>query len=198
VIYPAYKKVEFDPATHTYTVDGLQVPSVTQIVGLWRDSITGSSFQPDPWYAQRGTIVHQCIALATLGKLQRSTVAKEAEGFFEAWQKWRKGRCLKNAQVEKVVVGHGYAGTLDLIHARVLYDYKTGKPHWTHALQLGAYRRCIPGLKSNICVYLNEDGTFKEREWNYKEGWRWFKAAMELWKCKQEHTRKVAKESNNG
>jgi hypothetical protein len=196
MIYPVYDKVEFDAETHTYHVDGLQVPSVTRIVGLWRDSISGNSFQPDPWYAKRGTIVHKCIAMATLGTLKRSSVATEAEGFFAAWQAWSKGKRFKSSQVEKVVVGHGYAGTLDLIHAGVLYDYKTGKPHWTHELQLAAYRRCLPRLKKNVCVYLSEDGTFKEREWNYKVGWRWFRAAMELWKCKEAHTRKVAKEAN--
>ena len=49
----------FEPIAHTYTLAGKIMPSVTQII----NAVIPRTFDPDPWYMQRGTMVHRAVAL---------------------------------------------------------------------------------------------------------------------------------------
>lgn len=190
-------QVCFDKDSHTYTVDGKVTPSVTTITSAWNEGITGREpFKGiSPFYAQRGTMVHEAIAMDLAGELDKSSLDPALAGFFKAYEnaKFRlKLYRAKTMRIEEVLTGEGYCGTADLITNTSLIDWKTGKHHWTHWMQLAAYRKVVPGLLRAGCVYLSEDGTANIR-WmspdDYREGWANFRAALVFYRCKQAHTR---------
>jgi hypothetical protein len=47
-------KLEFDAATHTYTLGGVRLPSVTAIIG----HVLPYDFGPGVWHMDRGTKTH--------------------------------------------------------------------------------------------------------------------------------------------
>lgn len=137
--------VLFDPNTHTYTVDGIRLPSVTEITRF-----LSFDYKSDkPWLAQiaahRGTAVHEACMLIDYGEEPEET--PETSGYLKAYR-----RFLADYQPEWELIEHpmgsidlGYAGSLDrmghMCGNRVLLDIKTGSTlhHSAIQAQLGGY-----------------------------------------------------------
>lgn len=138
--------VSFDEANHAYTVNGVRVPSVTQII---REvfQLQGWGYNQDA--ADRGEAVHklcQLISEGDHGLLESDRVHPELRGYGRAWYNC----CLELEYVshwwEKPLASKlGYAGRLDTggvmgsSHIPTLGDVKSGqRPIWV-GVQLGLY-----------------------------------------------------------
>lgn len=118
--------ISFDEKTHSYTFNGKEIPSVTQIIG----TVYGTGLEKAPKHfveraAEKGTNIHK--AIETYLNEGKDSNLKE----FKLWKNWWGEHNDGNYQCEKIVFGNtkdGYfAGTLDFFHNGFIYDWKTCK-----------------------------------------------------------------------
>lgn len=157
------------PKQGYFTSDGLKVPSVTTIIGRFKESgalIRWAYRQGEmgvPLYEKRdaaadvGTFVHSLIEAHLYGQVvteERPPVGMSPENVaratsaFEAFRKWLEGSRLKVSPLEKHFVSeqHRFGGTPDAIAdepdgSRALLDWKTAKAFYPDQLvQVAAYR----------------------------------------------------------
>lgn len=131
----------FDEATHTYTLDGVRLPSVTEVTRF-----CAYDYKSDrPWMAEaaarRGTAVHEACALIDYGEEPEET--PEIAGYLKAYR-----RFLADYKPDWQLIEHpmgnlemGFAGTLDRFGtmnpnpaiygglAPIILDIKTGELH---------------------------------------------------------------------
>ncbi len=164
-------KLDFDPAEHAYRIDGVRVPSVTQVI---RHVVPG--FQADPYYLQRGTAIHHGCRLLDDGKLDWSSVAPEILPRIQAWEKFRHDWPAELVANEKPL-GNPllmFAGTLDRLFRwegkLVLADIKSSFEPQSF-LQLGGYANLVAGnsevgqrVHRGVVVEVRDDGTYRA-EW---------------------------------
>lgn len=169
--------LHFDEATHTYTVDGRRLPSVTEVARFCAYDYRSTQ----PWLAEaaarRGAAVHEACALMDYGEAPEET--PEIAGYLTAYR-----RFLKDYRPVWELIEYpmgdlllGYAGTLDRFGTfpddlPVLLDIKTGQLH-DAALraQLTGYLnllKSLPGRRTvwpKLCALkLSKDGTYDLRQ----------------------------------
>lgn len=165
--------LEFDESTHTYTLDGKNLPSVTTILaacGMYDfDFVSDDTLNVA---AERGTIIHRCIEWYESGTLDESSIDEELVGYFQSYLKTKEAGLLpvKPTQTEKKVYSQRfrYAGTLDQQFGdNWINDLKTGAPGAEHGLQLSAYwlaehenMLVKPGYLT--ATYLHRDGAIAD------------------------------------
>lgn len=134
------KKIDFNPETHSYFVDGARVPSVTQILGEF------FPFKGQGEAAERarnfGNAVHKAIELDLNNQLDYVTVHESIipylNQFNEAIKKLRYQR-LSSPELRLYSKKHKFCGTIDF-PGNVIVDIKTGGKSPAHRLQIAAYR----------------------------------------------------------
>lgn len=156
--------LEFDDKTHTYRIDGREVPSVTQIISaVFPNQYAGIT---DASYVmQRGQAVHACAAL--IGKGIEFDFDPAIAGQVAACRLWYQHTNAVPMMIEQAVCNPVmmYAGTLDLVckinKQLCLVDWKsTIVP--TAQWQLGAYAACLfEKVHHGMAVQLNADGTYQ-------------------------------------
>jgi hypothetical protein len=140
----------FDPETHTYTLDGLVVPSVTQVLrasGL----VDFGSIPPTLLDAAqlRGTKVHQAVQYFNEHDLDVGEFCgtfPAYAGYLQSWIALFASGRLKTCLCERRVASrkHRYAGTIDWLGEfdgrGALIDFATGDPEdVAKDLQTAAY-----------------------------------------------------------
>ena len=127
---PELKELQFCEKTHTYTVNGLVVPSVSEIMkplsaahygGIDTDTLNKA--------ANRGTIVHAAVENYLLFGIE--DISKELRGYFDGFKKWIDE--VKPVPIKtECRIYHktlNYAGTADLPcyidDVPTLVDFKT-------------------------------------------------------------------------
>lgn len=162
-------RLQFDAATHRYTLAGRDLPSVTQVlasVGI----IDYSHLPPDvrSMALERGRAVHEAIALDLEGDLDEESIS-EIAGYVQAARSARR-----ELGVDVAIDGweirryHGtflYAGTIDLLAGDVVVDWKTNQAEYWVRFQLAAYAALVcgplpPRRIERVCVELHDDGTY--------------------------------------
>ena len=114
----------FDPATHSYYRDGARIPGVTEV--LREAGMLTDHSRTDPFYAERGTLVHEAIALDLRGELDEESVDQEIRPYLEsARMAYRQ---------------------IDLTGGRYLVDWKSGAIEPGHRAQIAAYFYAVPAL----------------------------------------------------
>ena len=173
--------LEFDEAEHVYRLDGVVVPSVTQILrgaGMY-DHL--DMIPPDRLETARlrGVAVHRAIELYTTGRLDWSTVSDEVAGYVDGYSAWVASRAWRPRLVEHRFVHptYRYAGTLDqdgvssvgIRDEEAVVDFKTmlafGPASATAArLQLAAYCHHAPKpfKRKRIVLQLLGGGMYRE------------------------------------
>lgn len=158
-----------DEATHTYYLNGVRVPSVTQILGYLKDF---SGIPPAVLERKRqiGTATHKACELDALGELDDDTVHELIAPYLAGFRKWRaeSGAVIKETETFVHHPRLRYAGQLDLI-AQLgrwgwLIDIKTAAEHspiW--AIQAAGYLACRHDAASlkRAALQLKPDGTYK-------------------------------------
>ena len=127
-------EIIFDEATHTYLVDGEEVPSVTTILQpLSMRSYSAVNPSVLEYARNRGTAVHEALEIYDLGG--ELEVVPETEGFIRAYLEWEQIYRPKWIGVEQIVYNQrsGYIGTLDRIGylngtELAVVDIKTSQP----------------------------------------------------------------------
>jgi hypothetical protein len=185
------QSIQFDPATHRYTINGRELPHVT---GILEDVLAPDYSYANEWHMERGQAVHRAAELIGQGKTL-APVCEAIAGRVEAVKRWHGDHAgVEVLAVERRVWTPHYAGTLDLLardrKGLFLLDWKCGG-HMTTCWQLGAYAYAHESMtgetvKRGRGVTLNDDGTYKETEEydlrRYATEWRWILA---VWQIKQ-------------
>lgn len=187
--------LDFDESSHTYTLDGKRLPSVTQII----QSLLPMP-QVDPWYLERGTATHKACELLDRGTLNFFSVDPAIENRVKAWIKFRRDWPAEIIANEKRLASakHQFAGTVDRVfeHAgrAVIADLKNSVTPQVR-LQLAAYSLLFTenvGGKacSAVAVELLESGEYRchwieERELRRLE--RQFLALLSVYSFAEQH-----------
>ena len=155
----------FSPETHTYTIAGRPVPSVTQVI---REILGDAMWMASDWYLERGRAVHACAALIAQGKAFENDPA--IDGQVAACRKFFAEVKPEVLDVERQLYSECYqfAGTMDMrcrLPERngsrdVIIDWKSSLSKVAE-IQVGAYGvMCLPP-KWGMIVALQEDGNYK-------------------------------------
>lgn len=167
-------RILFDEPTHTYSVGGRIIPSVTQI--LEAEGISDfSCIPPEVLTAAklRGTAVHKATEYLDQGRLDWTTVTDEVANYLSAWMRFKTECRVQILDIEQRVYSPtGYAGTIDrtLIMDGVhwLVDIKTGVPTRAAAIQTAAYQyayesKAVPSWEygRRAAIQISSDGTYK-------------------------------------
>lgn len=162
--------LQFDAETHTYTLGGVKLPSVTTVlfdVGLYDfDFISAETLRIA---AERGTIVHTYCEWYEQGILDESSIDPELYGYFESYLRMKEAGLLpeKPSAIERRLFSakYKYAGTLDQMYEDDwINDIKSGLPGAEHGLQLSAYwladhENMLDKPRRLTCSYLHRDGS---------------------------------------
>jgi hypothetical protein len=159
-------RLEFDEEKHLYTLDGRRLVSVTEALGLVDDRR-----KTDPWYLQRGRLVHLACEYYDKNQLDESTVDIQIRPYIDAYVKFRKDTDFEPIHIEHPLYhpSYFYAGKPDrigpLYDAHVIIDLKSGAKSKVDELQGAAYfELCrannIP-VKKVFDLYLSSEGTYK-------------------------------------
>lgn len=181
-------ELTFDAELHEYRIDGVVVPSVTQILseaGL----IDGQYYTEESQL--RGRTVHIITALDDRGELDETLVTPEYQGYLNAWRLFKAEMNCEILSIEQRVYNrrYRYAGTMDrqlLWHdTRYVGDIKTGEPKWWHKFQTAGYWECsVAGAR--CAIYLSPDDTYKIRKHeNHSYDTDVFRAALVLANAKR-------------
>jgi len=162
----------FDPATHTYEINGRRVPNVTQVLG---DLIPG--WHAADWYLERGRAVHAAAAFIAHGI--EFDADPQIEGQVRALRRFFAEVKPQVLEVEKSVFhsGYGYAGTCDMVaifkKAAVVVDWKASISV-SAPYQVAGYALAL-NLDHGCAVEIRDDGTYRMSPiWDlrrYKQGW---------------------------
>ena len=180
----------FDPTTHIYTVNGVPVPSVTQV-------LAETGFIDKTWYtpagAWRGTIVHEMLALWDCSSLDPASIDPKIAGYLEAWKKFCKewNREEFSAIERPLYSPLGFAGTPDRVYVDSFFvvDIKTGEIPWWAPLQIAGYVELLisaGSLWSGLAVGVREDGTYTTKAYDalaISRARRVFRSALSCCQC---------------
>lgn len=181
----------YSDADHTYRLDGVLLPSVTQTLEA---AAIIPPYTGDPWYGDRGTAVHTATWLDDQGLLDESTVDQRIVGHVDAWRKYRRDSGFTPVGGE-TPLHHPlfrYAGTPDRWDASLLTDIKTGREASWHILQRAAYRELLKRsgvkIRRDCCVYLSADGRYTaSKTSSTPHDLSVFLSALTLIKWKEQH-----------
>jgi hypothetical protein len=156
--------VHFDEATHTYTHEGVVLPSVTTIIkaaGLM--DMTGWNEAA----RDRGTRVAKMTAYFDQGDLDEASVDPAELGYLNAWRRFLSESGFKsdaNGIEEVLCVPGRAAGTLDrrgmMGQLKTIIDIKTGGASAWHAIQTAGYASLVGGHHRRYACYLQDDGRY--------------------------------------
>jgi len=136
----------FDEATHTYSLDGKVVPSVTQILNIANDFGFVNKDVLDR-ASKFGTAVHKMTELYDACDLNEATLDIALLPYLDAWKMFLSNTNFRVISSEaRVYSKHGYAGTFDrlgyLDGRLTLLDIKTSTTvARSTSLQLAAYEQ---------------------------------------------------------
>ena len=161
----------FDPERHIYRLDGVILPSVTQIMRPLSDEKYKDIDQDVlEAAAQRGTAVHS--ACEFFGLHGAEEIEPEYQMYFDAFLAWNREHDVKYIKTEQAIWHKQllYAGTLDLIASvdgvLTLVDYKTTYKinDMLTSVQLEAYLRALEshggGADEKAILQLRKNGTY--------------------------------------
>lgn len=155
--------VTFEEATHTYKLNDVEVPSVTQIIkaaGL--SGLDGVNPELLERNAAFGKAVHKAIELKCKGTLDFDSVDDAIKPYIEQWDKFVKdfnytSLYQEYQRIDTVIrVGYCIDNIGDINGEYIIADIKTGAPKASDIIQSCAYGKLFPA-KRIFLVYINEE-----------------------------------------
>lgn len=183
--------IDFDEATHGYSIGGRTVPGVTSVLaslGLIRTV-------DDPAALERGRHVHEACRFFDENDIDDSSIDPIIRGYIDGWKKFRAEKKVKIRAIEKKLgmKDIGYAGRLDrwgeVNGFPTVIEIKTGEIQKAAGLQLVAYGAAVSKMPvARLAVRLKPDGTyalhtFPASDWFLD--WRAFLGSLSLYQWKQ-------------
>lgn len=191
-------RIELDEATHTYTVDGKVVPSVTQILDPLNDF---DGVPPDILERARqfGTAVHKMVELWERNVLDVEDLDPALKPYLAQYQAAMQhtgwGVIASEARVAHPALG--YAGTLDLVvrdrkDRPAVVDVKSGQIPLTVGAQVAAYASAYTTMLGDSAKYRRyclqiTPNAFKVVELTEASDWSLFVSALNVHKFKEKH-----------
>jgi hypothetical protein len=199
--------IDFEESTHTYSLHGQRVPSVTQVldqlgtyVGIPADVLARK--------AEIGDAVHYATELHDRGELDPLSVPDEIAGYMVAYLKFREQTGFEPTVIEQIVHSDRYrfAGRLDRIGT--FSALRRVKPGALCMVDLKCTYRLMPAggpqtaayslawmesrnerntIKHRFALRLAADGTFELKEHTDPTDLPVFLAALTLHHFKQRH-----------
>lgn len=170
--------LQFKEDTHQYFYNGLEVPSVTQIISASNvnalENIPTSILDNA---SERGIAVHQAIEF--YNKYKFANINDEYKRYFEAYKLWHQENSFPFIKIEsELQVYHkvlNYAGTIDMLitntmEKNLLVDIKTtNELNMKYvSLQLSAYKEALASegkqVEGMYVLWLKKDGTYEYKE----------------------------------
>lgn len=109
-------QIEFIPDSHTYMVDGIIVPSVSQIMRPVSEKYyNGISAQVLDHAAKRGTRVHQAIYDMEVNCLPHKVFNVDIQSYLSNWLVIKKLKNIRPENQEIMLTNGKFCGTLDMI-----------------------------------------------------------------------------------
>lgn len=190
--------LEFDPQTHTYTLDGRRLPSVTEVLAPLIDY---SRVPPDVLERARvfGQHVHEACDLFNRDELEWSSLDPALVPYVEAWKRFidESGAVAIASESRVYHKALGYAGTPDVVLAwrksLVIPDIKsTAVVPPTVGPQTSAYAKAYQSMHggrepARYCIQLRADGTYSSFIRNDPADWSIFVSALNCHKFKEKH-----------
>lgn len=185
--------LEFDAATHRYSVLGRPLISVTQ-------ALTEAGFIDTRWFteesAQRGTFVHQAILLHHEGDLDEDDLDPVLVPYYRAYRQFLadSGFVVQGCEERLFDEVAGYAGTLDLrgqfptdTIGTNLIDVKSGAIPNHVGRQVAGYKRLLRSLVpvSRWCLNVRADATYRLEPLRNRNDERVFLAAVTVAQAKR-------------
>ncbi|MDA8120402.1 MAG: PD-(D/E)XK nuclease family protein [Gammaproteobacteria bacterium] len=191
--------LKFDEATHTYTLDGKVLPSVTTILRPLQD-FSGIPANVLERKRHLGTATHKAIELDLANDLDMESLSEAVQPYFRAWKRFQTDFAPRNAQSEvRVFSKHGYAGTADLVcesrdQKLWVLDFKTSAQiGLATALQTAAYAEAYMDMGWDLrtpqrgAVHLKPDGTYTLHPYTDRKDWPTFLACLTLYHWRTTH-----------
>lgn len=175
------QQLTFEPEEHVYHLDGVRIPSVTQILSYGQDLS-----RIPAWTSQRGTALHLATEYDDIGDLDEDSVDPLVRPHLDAYRKWKARETPRFVATEIRVWGEiyglRYCGTIDRVLdtdslSVEVWDIKSGAPRKDHGAQVQAYsmayaQRHDRDVRSCAGLYLGKDGAYEVRrydEQNYRD-----------------------------
>lgn len=160
--------IDFDPDTHTYTLGGRRLPSVTQVLDPL-GSYAGIPLDVLERKADIGDAVHLASEMYDRGELDIGSVPKEIAGYFAGWVKFREETGFIPRSIEERVwsARHHFAGTLDRTGMFTKLDGI--KPAGMALVDLKCTYRLLPAVGPQLAAYATAwDERNKPRRINHR------------------------------
>jgi hypothetical protein len=196
-------QVVFNEAEHTYTVDGVRWPSVTQILDplLELDGIPRAALEAA---ARFGNHVHQACHLYDLNRLDEEDLDEPLRPYLEGWKAFLRdtGAFVCNSEQRILHPKLRYAGTLDKTilwkERRHVLDIKSGaEVPPTVGPQTAAYREALLESQSVLdcsrtryCLHLRPDETYRLHTLNDPADFHLFVSALNIHRWREKHGRR--------
>lgn len=198
----------FDEERHEYRLNGVLVPSVTQILNeILPGALDGIPTEVLAAARDRGIAVHKACELDDQGELDEANLHEEIVPYLLAWRKFVLHTAFRMQVGIELRLGHaalGYAGTVDRVGTFgrtsqfVIVDIKTGAPSSLRTgLQTAAYAELMrahcsglmPKLRFGdylrLTVLLQPDATYRIVSHDNPNDLADFLAALRVWKLRQ-------------
>ena len=179
----------FDESNHEYRLDGIKLPSVTQVL---QGAGLSDFSKVNPELLERakkfGTATHITCALFDDNRLDMKSLDPALEPRLEAWILFKRDFGITEfKEIEKQVYStkYQYAGCLDRLWEDALIEIKTCTTiPKTTGLQLVGYQEAYEEMhkvkiKRRLCVQLL-DGTYKMEEYKSKSDFRVFTSCLNV------------------
>jgi hypothetical protein len=184
-------ELAFDEARHEYRLDGVPLPSVTQVLGILQD-FGGVPAEVLARAAEFGRHVHLAVDLYNKRMLDEASLDPALAPYLADWHSFLRDAAANVLKSECRLVDPklGFAGTLDTVvlirGKRVLVDVKTGQVPRTVGPQLAAYKHLYESTTHNrihrrLCVQLTGEG-YRVHEQNNPADWSVFLSALNCWR----------------
>ncbi len=151
---------------HIYKIHGRRVISVTQALKILDDR-----WKVDPFYLERGRLIHLSTEYFDHYQLDEDTVDPQIQGYFDAYRNFRDNTGFVPTHIEHKLYHPQlwYAGKIDRIGPlngkQALIDLKSGGKVRSDELQGAAYWELAKANKIHVDkvfdLYLDADGTYK-------------------------------------
>jgi hypothetical protein len=200
----------FDEPTHRYELDGVVLPSVTQILQVL------GGYEGIPKHildiaAARGTAIHRATELEDLGTLDYGSLDDELIPYLMAWQKFKDDTKPELIGIEvrgyhpllkyaggydrTLVLGSGrYKGTLSVLDLKSSWQMMPATAPQTAAYQemINAHEKDKSNhVKQRLGLQLKRDGNYELHPYKDPADYNTFVSCLNVVRWKEKHQKKV-------